>query len=124
MKAGSFQVSLRCIKTDHMRACLGQCFRQHTRPTGYIEHATARSDIDTGEKWACQIFAPAPHESLVGVGISPIISWLCGFHGMPSPRDQGWTLTRSCGPRVSPSHRVIQRNLVCASQENMTQRNP
>jgi len=73
-KAGSFQVSLRCIDTDHMRPRLGQGFRQHTCPTGYIEHVTARSDIDAVEKLACQMLAPAPHESLVDIGISPIIS--------------------------------------------------
>ncbi len=53
-KAGSFQVSLGRVDTNYVGARLGQGLRQHACPTGHIEHAPARSNIGTGEKWLCQ----------------------------------------------------------------------
>jgi hypothetical protein len=82
---GAFQISLRCISTSHMGPRLGEGLAQHTRPTGYIEHATARSDTGKGEKMPCQMFAPTTNESLINVGIRPIVSELRGFHGLPFP---------------------------------------
>jgi hypothetical protein len=85
MAAGSLQVSLRRIDTGHVRAHLSQRFRQYTCPTGYIQHVAARRDIGEGEKWSRQMFAPAPHESLVSARIGPSLSYLPGFHDLPFP---------------------------------------